>query len=35
MRALFAFLNDLFKAISAPGAPWPDRSCCRFARRGR
>lgn len=35
MRALLDFLKDLLKAITSPGAPLPDRSCCRFAQRGR
>lgn len=35
MRALLDFLKDLLKAITAPGAPLPDRSCAVSARRGR
>lgn len=35
MRALLDFCQDLFKSLTAPGAPWPDQSCCRFVRRGR
>lgn len=33
MRALLAFAKDLFAALTAPGAGWPDRPCCRLARR--
>lgn len=35
MRALLAFLKDLLKAITAPGAPWPERSCHHLLGRGR
>jgi len=35
MRALLDFLKDLFKAVTAPGAPWPDRSCAVSFRRNR
>lgn len=27
MRALMTFIRDLFKALTAPGAPLPDGSC--------
>lgn len=33
MRALLDFLKDLFKAITAPASPWPERSHTRCARR--
>lgn len=35
MCALLDFFKDLLKAITAPGAPLPDRSCAVSARRGR
>lgn len=34
MRALFDFFKDLFKAVTAPGAPLPDRACFMLGRRG-
>jgi hypothetical protein len=34
MRTLFAFLKDLYRALTSPGAPWPDQACSRFVRRG-
>lgn len=33
MRALLDFLKDLLQAVTSPGAPWPDQSCCQFRRR--
>lgn len=34
MRALMTFLADLFRALTAPGAPLPDGSC-QLQRRTR
>jgi hypothetical protein len=34
MRALMQFIRDLIKALTAPGAPLPDGSCC-LERHGR
>jgi hypothetical protein len=28
MHTLLSFFKDLFKAITSPGAPLPDGSCC-------